>query len=58
MVKMADINVNELICFFLTYVASIPLASLCLTISNFYSEDDLRKRKTILHDLCVKKYCR
>ena len=36
MIKGADVILNELICFFLAYGASIPLVSLYLPVAIFY----------------------
>ena len=51
---MADIVVNEVLCFVFTYFGSVSNENISVVISNFYEVEELVKSKIAIHDLCVK----
>ena len=52
---MADkVIISELLCFLKSHFGNILLASILTVISSYFSEDEIRKAKLILHELCDK----
>ncbi len=51
---MADKIINECLCFVQCYFGSVANENISLVISNFYSDEDLVKAKSVIYDLCVK----
>ena len=52
--KMADITINETICFIFSHYSSVANENIFVVISSFYTEEELVRVKTLIPDVCEK----
>ena len=51
---MAEITINETLCFIFSQYGSVANENISVVVSSFYTEEELTKAKTVIHDACVK----